>query len=185
MSLMVVLALIATAVVIGLGCQVIGRSSTSYEWEIGSVGALYGELLGVGMLQTTLGGSFALAGVPIVPLLIGVATGGLMVLLFRVVGSPIPATRRSAPGVAPATCTRLVKLGFAAQLIQDAVIYRMRTRFGVSTQFVQAQITADQGWIELWISGSEPAVEAALGVAREYGIQVIASQPAGPVLVAA
>lgn len=127
---------------------------------------------------------FGLAGVPIVPLLTGIISGGLLVLVFRTVGSPIPAIRKSAE-VTPATCTRLVKLAFAPALIQDAVIYRMRTRCGVSTRLVRAEITAGQGWIELWISGSEPAVNAALDVARENGIQVMAAQQPEPVQVAA
>jgi NIL domain len=176
MSLIAVLLLIAGAVVVGLACQVIGRSSASYEWEIGAVGALYGALLGFGFAQDA---------TPIIPLLSGAVCGGLLVLVFRGFGSPIPAMRKVESGVAATTCTRVVRFGFAPELIQDPLIYRMRTRCGVTTRFVQAEITGNEGWVELWISGSEPAVEAALGVAREGGIHVMASKEPGPALVAA
>jgi len=174
MSLVTFVALVAAALVVGVCCQVLGRSRASYEWQIVTVAALYGELLGNGLLAPRFGP--LIDGLPVIALISGIITGGLLLLLFRTFGSPLSPRHRQAAEVELTTSSQLVRLRFSPELLQDPIIYRMRTRFGVSTRVESAQIIGARGWVELHISGSEPAVEAALALARQSGIQVEAAR---------
>lgn len=172
MSPLTFVAVIVAALIIGVCCQLIGRSRAGYEWAIVAVAALYGELLGNGLLAPRFGA--LLDGLPVVALLSGAVTGGLLLLIFRTFGSPISPRHRvvAEAEVEVIPCSEVVRLRFSPELLQDPIIYRMRTRFGVSTRFDSAQITGGRGWVELHISGAQPAVEAAVALARQSGIQV-------------
>ncbi len=173
MGAMAITAVIALALLIGLCSQLVGRPRTSYEWAMGTVGALYGELLFSGLFGAAPAGGLAFDGLPVITSLLGgLIFGGAFVLALREFGSPILKARRPTAAPALPVYTRTVRLRVSADLFQDPMPYAMHKRFGVATSLRRAEVSAGRGWIDLDVSGSEPAVKAALDIAQQNRLLV-------------
>jgi hypothetical protein len=160
------------ALVIGVACHLIGRAREGYEWEIGTVGALYGGLLANGIFATSSASAPAYDGLSVIPALLGGAfLGGLMVFMFRRFGSAIQPMHRG-PALAEAATNRRVRLSYAPALIEEPVIDRMRKQFGVDATVGHVEVSGDHGWIELQLVGTPAAVDAALLLAEHSGVTV-------------
>jgi len=168
-----VVLIVAGALLIGGACQRIGHAREGFEWQIGAVGALYGELLASGLLGLTLSLGLVVDGLSLIPVLIGgIAGGGLLVVAFRAFGSRISAAAREQQ--APAAVTRRrARLAYSEQLIDQPILDTMRRRFGVSVSVCRTQISGDHGWVDVELVGSAEAVEMALALARQSGINLL------------
>jgi hypothetical protein len=151
------------ALVIGVAWHSIRRAREGYEWEIGTVGTLYGGLLGDGIFATSAASAPAYDGLSKIPALLGGAfLGCLMVLMFRRFGSTIqPMHRGQALAEAGADCRR-VKLRYTPALIEGPIVDRKRRQFGLDVGLARAEVSGDHGRIELQLTGAPAAVDAAL-----------------------
>jgi hypothetical protein len=164
---------IGGALVIGVACHFIGRAREGYEWEIGTVGALYGGLLANGIFATTSASAPAYDGLSVIPAVLGGAfLGGMMVLMFRRFGSTIQPMHREPALAGVGKECRLVRLSYAPALIGEPVIDRMRKQFGVDATVGRVEVNGDHGWIELRLVGLPAAVDAALLIAEHSGVTV-------------
>jgi hypothetical protein len=169
MGFSIVLLILAVALLIGFALQRVGRARAGFEWQIGAVGALYGELLGCGLLALTLG--LGLDSLPLIPVLLGgVAVGGLVVAGFRKFDSRTSAFARQRQAPAAVATRRSARLTFSEQLIDQPIVDRMRKQFGVSVSVCRTLISGDHGWVDLELAGGEKAVDLALEFARDSGI---------------
>ncbi len=87
------LILLAIALVLGFACELVGRRHESYEWEIGTLGAIVGGFAASCIFGPSLQWGPEIDGIYPVPALIG----GLIVAIpldaiFRRFGSPISPT---------------------------------------------------------------------------------------------
>jgi hypothetical protein len=166
---------IAAAVLIGIASQLVGRARETYEWEIGTVGALYGGLLANGLFASRMTPGFGIDGLLVVPTLLGGALiAGLLVFGIRKFGSPISSSNRLQPPSEVTVCARRVKLEYAAALIEEPIVDRMRRQFGVAVRVERAEIIGDRGSIELQLIGAPNAVDSAVLLAQRSGIAVLA-----------
>ena len=173
MTLIAFALVIGGALVIGVACHLYGHAREGYEWEIGTVGALYGGLLANGIFATSVASAPAYDGLSVIPAVLGGAfLGSLMVFMFRRFGSTIqPMHREQALAGVGADCRR-VKLSYAPTPIEEPVIDRMRRQFGVDASVARAEVSGDHGWIELQLTGPSAALDAALLLAEHSGITI-------------
>ena len=66
-----------------------------------------------------------------------------------------------------------IRLIYPPSLVNIPVIHQLIRRFDLTVNIYQAQIDANQGWLEILVSGEEPVIENALRWLREQGIEVI------------
>jgi hypothetical protein len=164
---------IGGALVIGVACHFVGRAREGYEWEIGTVGALYGGLLANGIFATSVPPAQGYDGLSVIPAVLGGAfLGGLIVFMFRRFGSTIQPMHGepTLAGVGTECC--LVKLSYAPVLFEQPVIDGMRKQFGVDATVGRVEVSGDYGWIELQLVGVPAAVHAALRLAEHSGVTV-------------
>ncbi|HLI27762.1 MAG TPA: NIL domain-containing protein [Chloroflexota bacterium] len=65
-----------------------------------------------------------------------------------------------------------VKLTFPPELITQPVIYNMGRQFDVVTNIRRANVTREQGWVILELSGEQPEIERAIAWAIDQGVRV-------------
>jgi ABC-type methionine transport system ATPase subunit len=65
-----------------------------------------------------------------------------------------------------------VKLTFPPELITQPVIYNMGRQFDVVTNIRRANVTREQGWVILELSGELPEIERAIAWAIDQGVRV-------------
>ena len=172
MGLMGVVILIFGSVLIGLALQRLGHARADYEWLIGTVGALYGGLVANAIVRPT---PFVVDGLDIVPALIGcIVFSGLMLLGIRAF-SAHSARSRQVLVTEPMTTMHLT-LNYSPALLREAIISQMARQSGASISIGPVEVSGDRGWVELDLTGSQPALRAALAFARRSG--VVAPAPA-------
>jgi hypothetical protein len=177
---------IGGALVIGVACHLVGRAREGYEWEIGTVGALYGGLLANGIFATSVPPAQAYDGLSVIPAVLGGAfLGGLMVFMFRRFGSTIQPIHGEPALAGVGKQCRLVKLSYAPVLFEQAVIDRMRKQFGVDATIGRVEVSGDHGWIELQLDGVPAAVDAALLLAEHSGVTIATDMEEYPPALAA
>ena len=173
MTLLAFALIIGGALVIGVACHLIGRAREGYEWEIGTVGALYGGLLANGIFTTRVAVAPVFDGLQVIPAVLGGAfLGGLMVFLFRRCGSTIQPMHREQAFGETGRESRQVKLGYVPALIEQPIVDSMRRQFGVDATVTRAEVSGDHGWIELQLIGTPAAMDAAVLQAEHSGITV-------------
>ena len=67
---------------------------------------------------------------------------------------------------------KMVKLTFPKELVKKPMIYEMIHKFDILTNIVQAQVTAEEGWMILEVRGDEEVLHSALEWIAGEGVQV-------------
>jgi ABC-type methionine transport system ATPase subunit len=94
--------------------------------------------------------------------------GGTRQALARAWPRPVRAARRRGHAMAK----QRVKLTFPPELITQPVIYNMGRQFDVVTNIRRANVTREQGWVILELSGEQPEIERAIAWAIDQGVRV-------------
>ncbi len=67
---------------------------------------------------------------------------------------------------------RRVKLIYPVHLVDRPILYEMIKRFDIVTNIRAANITAEEGWLVVELSGESAQLEAALAWVAEQGVRV-------------
>jgi L-aspartate semialdehyde sulfurtransferase ferredoxin len=67
---------------------------------------------------------------------------------------------------------RRVRLVFSPQLVTEPVIYELGRRCQVVTNIRRADVTRDQGWVVLEMSGESEELDRAVGYLESRGVRV-------------
>ena len=68
--------------------------------------------------------------------------------------------------------TRTIKLKYPHSLLRRPIINQVILDFEVSVNIIQAQISSEEGWMEIQISGEGREIARAMAWLEEIGIQV-------------
>lgn len=66
-----------------------------------------------------------------------------------------------------------IRLVFPPSLQDDPIINRLMRRYSFTVNILRANVTAEQGWIDIKISGSAPEIEESISWLREQGVEVV------------
>ena len=66
-----------------------------------------------------------------------------------------------------------IRLVFPPSLHDEPVINRLMRRYSYTVNILRANVTADQGWIDIRISGKAPEIEDSISWLREQGVEVV------------
>lgn len=66
-----------------------------------------------------------------------------------------------------------VRLTFPPSLQDEPIINQLMRRFTFTVNILRANVTSDQGWIDIQISGKAPEIEESISWLREQGVGVI------------
>jgi ABC-type methionine transport system ATPase subunit len=72
--------------------------------------------------------------------------------------------------------TRTLRLIYPPSLLRRPIINQVILDFEVSVNIIQAQVTLEEGWLEIQISGESREVARVMAWLEEIGIQVIEQQ---------
>ncbi|GAF95800.1 unnamed protein product [marine sediment metagenome] len=67
---------------------------------------------------------------------------------------------------------RYVTLTFNEEVVAQPIIYNLGQQFKVATNIRQANITEDEGWIEVELEGEEQNIEDGIAWAISKGVRV-------------
>jgi ABC-type methionine transport system ATPase subunit len=68
--------------------------------------------------------------------------------------------------------TQSIRLVFPPSLQDEPIINRLMRRYTFTVNIIRANVTEDQGWIEIQISGKAPEIEEAITWLQEQGVEV-------------
>jgi ABC-type methionine transport system ATPase subunit len=66
-----------------------------------------------------------------------------------------------------------VRLVFPPSLQDEPIINRLMRRYSFTVNILRANVTADQGWIDIQISGKATEIEEAISWLSEQGVEVV------------
>ena len=66
-----------------------------------------------------------------------------------------------------------IRLVFPPSLHDEPIINRLMRRYSYTVNILRANVTADQGWIDIRISGKAPEIEDSISWLREQGVEVV------------
>ena len=66
-----------------------------------------------------------------------------------------------------------IHLIYPSSMVNVPVIYQLIRSYDVVINIVGAQISGDQGWIEINISGEDPAIQDAIAWLKDQGIEAL------------
>jgi ABC-type methionine transport system ATPase subunit len=66
-----------------------------------------------------------------------------------------------------------VRLVFPPSLQDEPIINRLMRRYSFTVNILRANVTADQGWIDIRISGIAREIEESISWLREQGVEVV------------
>lgn len=66
-----------------------------------------------------------------------------------------------------------VKLVFPPSLHDEPIVNQLMRRFTFTVNILRANVTVDQGWIDIQITGAAPEIEDAITWLREQGVEVV------------
>ena len=66
-----------------------------------------------------------------------------------------------------------VRLIFTPSLQDEPIINHLMRRFTFTVNILRANVAADQGWIDIQISGKAPEIEESLSWLREQGVEIV------------
>jgi len=66
-----------------------------------------------------------------------------------------------------------VHLVFPPSLHDEPVINRLLRRYSFTVNILRANVTAEQGWMEIQITGKAAEIDSALSWLREQGIEIV------------
>ncbi|HEY6875714.1 MAG TPA: NIL domain-containing protein [Candidatus Dormibacteraeota bacterium] len=67
---------------------------------------------------------------------------------------------------------RRLKLIFGPSLVKEPVIYQLGKQFAIVTNIRRADVTRDQGWVLLEITGEPDELERGVGYLESRGVTV-------------
>lgn len=71
---------------------------------------------------------------------------------------------------------RILRLIYPPSLVHEPVLYRLIKRFNVQVNIRQAQISLEEGWLEVELSGEAAEIENAVTFLATQGIEVISAE---------
>ena len=66
-----------------------------------------------------------------------------------------------------------IRLVFPPSLHDEPIVNRLMRRYSFTVNILRANVAADQGWIDLQISGKAPEIEDAIFWLQEQGVEVV------------
>jgi ABC-type methionine transport system ATPase subunit len=66
-----------------------------------------------------------------------------------------------------------IRLIFPPSLQDEPIINRLMRRYTFTVNILRANVTADEGWIDIQISGKAPEIEDSISWLREQGVEVV------------
>ena len=66
-----------------------------------------------------------------------------------------------------------IRLVFPPSLHDDPIINRLMRRYSFTVNILRANVTVEQGWIDIKISGSASEIEDSISWLREQGVEVV------------
>ena len=66
-----------------------------------------------------------------------------------------------------------IRLVFPPSLQDEPIINRLMRRYSFTVNILRANVTAEQGWIDIQISGKAPEIEESVSWLREQGVEVV------------
>lgn len=66
-----------------------------------------------------------------------------------------------------------VRLIFPQNLHDEPIINKLLRRYAYTVNILRANVTSEQGWIDIQISGKAPEIEESLSWLREQGVEVV------------
>ncbi len=67
---------------------------------------------------------------------------------------------------------RRLKLIFGTSLVKEPVIYQLGRRFEIVTNIRRADVTRDQGWVLLEVTGEPEELDRGVAYLEERGVKV-------------
>lgn len=66
-----------------------------------------------------------------------------------------------------------IRLVFPPSLQDEPVVNRLIRRYSFTVNILRANVSADQGWIDIQITGKAPEIEDSIAWMREQGVEVV------------
>ncbi|RLD09000.1 MAG: FeS-binding protein [Chloroflexota bacterium] len=66
-----------------------------------------------------------------------------------------------------------IRLVFPPSLQDEPIINRLMRRYSFTVNILRANVTADEGWIDIQITGKAPDIEDSITWIREQGVEVV------------
>ena len=69
--------------------------------------------------------------------------------------------------------SRSVRLVFPPSLHDEPIINRLLRKYTFTVNILRANVTADEGWMDIQVSGKAPEIEESFTWLREQGVEVV------------
>jgi len=69
--------------------------------------------------------------------------------------------------------TRTLRLNYPATLLRQPILHQLIRTFDLSVNILRAQISLEEGWLEVQADGPESELDRAQAWLKEQGIEVI------------
>ena len=69
--------------------------------------------------------------------------------------------------------THIYRLIYPPSLISAPILYQLITHFKIKTNILQAQITLEEGWLEVELNGETAEIHRAVTFLEEKGIEIV------------
>jgi ABC-type methionine transport system ATPase subunit len=69
--------------------------------------------------------------------------------------------------------SRSLRLNYPASLLRQPILNELIRTFDLSVNILRAQISLEEGWLELQVDGAESELDRAIAWLDQQGIQVI------------
>jgi len=66
-----------------------------------------------------------------------------------------------------------VRLIFPSSLHDEPIINQLMRRFSFTVNILRANVSPDQGWIDIQLTGRAPEIEESLSWLREQGVEIV------------
>jgi ABC-type methionine transport system ATPase subunit len=68
---------------------------------------------------------------------------------------------------------RSIRLIYPPSLVHEPILYRLIRQFDVTINILQAQISLEEGWLEIEMSGAQEEMELANSFLEDQGIELV------------
>jgi ABC-type methionine transport system ATPase subunit len=68
-----------------------------------------------------------------------------------------------------------IRLSYPPSLLREPILYQLIREFKITVNITQAQITLEEGWLDIEIGGDHEEIERAIQWLSSQGIEVISS----------
>ena len=69
--------------------------------------------------------------------------------------------------------SQYVRLVFPPSLHDEPIINNLMRRYTFTVNILRANVTLEEGWIDIQITGKAPEIEGAISWLREQGVEVV------------